>query len=39
MVSIVAHAMTDSCDLCHSGKLGLETGIKGGHETAGPGVY
>jgi c(7)-type cytochrome triheme protein len=29
----------DSCDLCHSGKLGLETGIKGGHETAGPGVY
>jgi len=29
----------DNCDLCHSGKRGLETGIKGGHETAGPGIY
>jgi c(7)-type cytochrome triheme protein len=29
----------DNCDLCHSGLPGLETGIKGGHETAGPGYY
>lgn len=29
----------DNCDLCHSGKAGLETGIKGGHQTAGPGIY
>lgn len=29
----------DNCDLCHSGKPGLETGIKGGHQTAGPGLY
>ena len=29
----------DNCDLCHSGRPGLETGIKGGHETTGPGIY
>ena len=29
----------DNCDLCHSGKPGLETGIKGGHQTTGPGIY
>ena len=29
----------DNCDLCHSGRPGLETGIKGGHETTGPGLY
>lgn len=26
----------DNCDLCHSGKFGLKSGIKGGHETSGP---
>ena len=30
---------TENCDLCHSGKPGLETGVKGGHETSGPGIY
>ena len=30
---------TENCDLCHSGKAGLETGIKGGHTTSGPGIY
>lgn len=29
----------DNCDLCHSGKPGLETGIQGGHQTTGPGQY
>jgi len=29
----------ENCDLCHSGRAGLETGIKGGHETLGPGIY
>ncbi len=29
----------DRCDLCHSGKPGLETGIQGGHETLGPGIW
>jgi len=29
----------ENCDLCHSGKKGLETGIKRGHATLGPGVY
>lgn len=29
----------ENCDLCHSGQAGLETGIKGGHKTAGPGIY
>ncbi len=29
----------ESCDLCHSGKPGLETGIKGSHQTTGPGNF
>ncbi len=29
----------DNCDLCHTGRPGLKTGIQGGHQTAGPGVY
>lgn len=29
----------DNCDLCHSGSAGLETGVKGGHQTTGPGIY
>ena len=29
----------DRCDLCHSGKKGLPTGIMGGHETSGPGRF
>lgn len=29
----------ESCDLCHSGKTGLETGIRGGHQTGGPGIF
>jgi len=29
----------DNCDLCHSGKPGLETGVQGGHKTTGPGIY
>lgn len=29
----------DNCDLCHSGKAGLETGVQGGHQTTGPGRY
>jgi len=29
----------ESCDLCHSGMSGLETGIKGSHQTTGPGNY
>ena len=30
---------TENCDLCHSGKPGLETGIRGSHQSAGPGVW
>lgn len=30
---------TENCNLCHSGKPGLESGIIGGHETMGPGVW
>jgi c(7)-type cytochrome triheme protein len=30
---------TDRCDLCHSGRPGLKTGIIGGHETSGPGRW
>lgn len=30
---------TEQCDLCHSGKPGLKSGIKGGHETTGPGRW
>ena len=29
----------DNCDLCHSGKPGLATGIRGGAQTAGPGRW
>ena len=29
----------ENCDLCHSGKPGLETGIRSGARTLGPGVY
>ncbi len=30
---------TENCDLCHSGKPGLKSGIRGGHSTKGPGVW
>jgi c(7)-type cytochrome triheme protein len=30
---------TDRCDLCHSGKPGLPSGIVGGHSTGGPGRW
>jgi c(7)-type cytochrome triheme protein len=29
----------DNCDLCHSGKANLKPGIRGGHESAGPGRW
>ena len=29
----------EKCDLCHSGKPGLPTGIVGGNETSGPGRW
>lgn len=29
----------DQCDLCHSGKPGLKSGIYGGHQTSGPGRW
>ena len=29
----------ENCDLCHSGKPGLVTGIRGGHQTLGPGLW
>ncbi len=29
----------DRCDLCHSGKPGLPSGIFGGHSTSGPGRW
>ena len=29
----------DRCDLCHTGKPGLKSGIYGGHETLGPGRW
>jgi c(7)-type cytochrome triheme protein len=29
----------ERCDLCHSGRRGLETGIIGGHQTLGPGRW
>lgn len=29
----------ENCDLCHSGKPGQQTGVKGGHATLGPGVW
>jgi c(7)-type cytochrome triheme protein len=30
---------TENCDLCHSGRPGLQTGIRGGHQTLGPGYW
>lgn len=30
---------TENCDLCHSGKPGLKSGIRGGHSTLGPGRW
>jgi c(7)-type cytochrome triheme protein len=29
----------ENCDLCHSGKQGLESGIYGGDRTVGPGIW
>lgn len=29
----------ERCELCHSGRPGLETGVKGGHQTTGPGRW
>jgi c(7)-type cytochrome triheme protein len=29
----------ENCDLCHSGKPGLKTGIRGSNRTAGPGRW
>lgn len=29
----------DNCDLCHSGKPGLKTGIRGSNQTGGPGRW
>jgi len=29
----------DRCDLCHSGKPGLKTGIRGSNQTGGPGRW
>lgn len=29
----------NQCDLCHSGKPGLKSGIYGGHQTSGPGQW
>ncbi len=29
----------ENCDLCHTGKAGLKSGIHGGHETLGPGRW
>ena len=29
----------DRCELCHTGKPGLRSGIQGGHETLGPGHW
>lgn len=30
---------TENCDLCHSGRPGLKSGIRGGHSTLGPGRW
>jgi c(7)-type cytochrome triheme protein len=30
---------TERCDLCHSGRPGLKSGIYGGHRSTGPGVW
>jgi len=29
----------ENCDLCHSAKPGTTTGIRGGHQTSGPGYW
>lgn len=29
----------ENCDLCHSGRPGLPSGIRGGHQTLGPGRW
>ena len=29
----------ERCDLCHTGKPGLKTGVYGGHRSTGPGVW
>ncbi|MFQ5566320.1 MAG: c(7)-type cytochrome triheme domain-containing protein, partial [Paracoccaceae bacterium] len=29
----------ENCNLCHSGRAGLKTGIQGGHKTLGPGRW
>ena len=29
----------ERCELCHSGQPGLPTGVRGGHETTGPGRW
>ncbi len=29
----------ENCDLCHAGKPGIKPGIRGGHETLGPGRW
>jgi c(7)-type cytochrome triheme protein len=29
----------ENCDLCHSAKPGTATGIRGGHQTTGPGLW
>ena len=29
----------ENCDLCHSGRKGLKSGIQGGHKTLGPGRW
>jgi len=30
---------TENCDLCHSGRPGIKSGIYGGHQTMGPGRW
>ncbi|MCH7880259.1 MAG: hypothetical protein IIB69_01545 [Proteobacteria bacterium] len=30
---------TENCDLCHSGKPGLKSGIRGSNQTSGPGRW
>lgn len=30
---------SERCELCHSGRSGLKTGISGGHRSTGPGVW
>ncbi len=30
---------TEHCDLCHAGLPGLQSGVRGGHQTGGPGRW